>query len=109
MKERTVEFAPEAVDDLVQLYDWIATAASPETAIGYIDRIEAHCRRMGLASERGHRRDDIRPGLRIVGFERRVTIAFTVSETRVTILRLFYGGRNWEALFEPEAGKLSER
>ncbi len=34
-------------------------------------------------------------GLRIVGFERRVTVAFTVSEDRVTILRLFYGGRDW--------------
>jgi toxin ParE1/3/4 len=36
--------------------------------------------------------------LRIVGFRRRVTIAFTVDEERVTILRLFYGGRNWEAV-----------
>ena len=100
MKERSVEFAPEALEDLIQLYDWIADAASAETAIGYIDRIETYCRGMGLASERGHKRDDIRSGLRIVGFERRVTIAFTVSETHVTILRLFYGGRNWEAVLE---------
>ena len=55
---------------------------------------------MRHASERGHKRDDIRPGLRIAGFQRRVTIAFTVTETRVTILRLFYGGRNWEPLIE---------
>lgn len=100
MKERSVEFAPEALEDLIRLYDWIADAASPETALGYIERIEAYCRGMGLGSERGHKRDDIRPGLRIVGFERRVTIAFTVSETRVTILRMFYGGRNWEAQLE---------
>ena len=33
----------------------------------------------------------------MVGFERRVTIAFTVSETQETILRLFYGGQNWES------------
>ena len=43
MKERTVEFAPEALEDLIQLYDWFADAASPETAIGYIDRIETYC------------------------------------------------------------------
>jgi toxin ParE1/3/4 len=48
------------------------------------------------ASERGRRRDDIRPGLRIIGFERRVTVAFAVEEERVVILRIFYGGRDWE-------------
>ena len=100
MRERPVDFAPEALDDLIQLYDWIADAASPETAIRYIDRLEAYCRGMGYASERGHKRDDIRPGLRIAGFQRRVTIAFTVTEARVTILRLFYGGRDWQALIE---------
>jgi toxin ParE1/3/4 len=51
---------------------------------------------MALPSERGHRRDDIRPRLRVVGFERRVTIAFTVSAEAVTILRVFYDGRDWE-------------
>jgi toxin ParE1/3/4 len=100
VKERTVEFAPEAFEDLMQIYEWIANAASPEIAIRYIDRIEAYCRGMAIASERGHKRDDVRPGLRIVGFERRVSIAYTVSKTRVTILRLFHGGRNWEAMFE---------
>ena len=96
MKERVVEFAPEALEDLMQIYDWIADAASPETALGYVKRIETFCRGMGLASERGHCRDNIRSGLRIVGFERRVTIAFTVSDTHVTILRLFNGGQDWE-------------
>lgn len=67
------------------------------TAIAYIERLEATCLGFSAASERGHRRDDIREGLRITGFEKRVTIAFTVDETRVTILRLFYGGRDWEA------------
>jgi toxin ParE1/3/4 len=84
----------------MQIDEWIADTASPETAIQYIDPIETYCRGMRVAPERGHKRDDIRPGLRIIGFERRVSVAFTVSETRVTILRLFHGGRNWEALFE---------
>jgi toxin ParE1/3/4 len=98
VKERLVRFSPEARDDLLMLYDWIAAAAHPETALAYIARIEAWCRGLSMASERGHRRDDIRPGLRIVGFERRVTIAFSVEDRHVTILRVFYGGRNWEEL-----------
>ncbi|MEL6464963.1 MAG: type II toxin-antitoxin system RelE/ParE family toxin [Pseudomonadota bacterium] len=96
MKTRTVVFAPEAQEDLIGLYDWIAEAAHPNTALNYIERLEDYCRGFSVASERGHKRDDIRKGLRIVGFERRVTIAFAVTDAEVIILRLFYGGRNWE-------------
>lgn len=96
MRERSVEFAPEARDDLVALYDVIADAAGPQTAMGYIDRLERYCEGFQTASERGTRRDDVRPGLRSVGFERRVTIAFVVSDMKVVILRVFYGGRDWE-------------
>jgi toxin ParE1/3/4 len=96
VRERTVILSPEARDDLIALYDWIAAAAHPATALGYTQRIEAFLGGLRVASERGFRRDDIRPGLRIVGFERRVTVAFTVDPARVVILRIFYAGRNWE-------------
>lgn len=97
MKSRQVTFAPEARDDIFSLYEWIATAATPSTALSYIERIETFCQGFAHAAERGSRRDDVRPGLRVVGFERRVTIAFSVDADRVTILRVFYGGRNWGA------------
>lgn len=97
MKERRVVVSPEAQGDFEALYDMIADAATPIIASRYLDRLETYCARMAFASERGHRRDDIRPGLRIVGFERRITIAFTVSDDAVVILRLFYAGRDWEA------------
>lgn len=96
MKERRVVFAPEAGDDLVGLYDWIAEQASPSVAMSYLDRVEAFCQRLRIGSERGHLRSDVRPGLRIIGFERRLTIAFVVGEDTVTILRVFTAGRNWE-------------
>lgn len=96
MKRREVIFAPEARDDLIHLYDWIAAAAGPTIALTYIERIQEWVQRFELAAERGHRRDDIRAGLRIAGFERRLTMAFEIAEDRVTILRLFYGGQNWE-------------
>ena len=100
MKSRNVEFTHEAQQDLTCLYDWIAETASPVTALSYLERLEKYCRGFDLASERGRARDDIRPGLRIVGFERRVTIAFMVEEARVVILRLFYGGQNWTEIIE---------
>ena len=95
MIRRLVVYAPQALDDLTSLYDWIEDQTSPGTAFSYVERLQAYLESFDLAAERGMRRDDIRPGLRIVGFERRVTIAFAVDETRVLILRLFYGGVNW--------------
>ena len=102
MKRRTVILDPEAIRDLKRLYDFIADATNEFVAEGYIDRIEAFCMGFDLAAERGHRRDDIRPGLRIAGFERRATIAFNVGATSITILRIFHGGQNWEDAFRPD-------
>ena len=34
-----------------------------------------------------------------MGFERRLTIAFSVDEETVTVLRVFTTGRNWETSF----------
>lgn len=56
MRERRVVFAPEAGEDLVGLYDWIAEQASPSVAMAYLDRVEAFCLRLGIGSERGHLR-----------------------------------------------------
>ena len=94
MERREVIFSPEALGDLEALYDHIAADSGPTRAIGYIERIESFCRKFELAGQRGHSRDDIRPGLRIVGFERRVTIAFHIETRTVIIDRIFYGGRD---------------
>lgn len=96
MKQREVVFSPEAMDDLNGLYDWIASVAGVSVALRYVERIETFCMNLDLASERGVLREDIRPGLRVVGFERRLTVAFSVRAETVTIYRLFYGGQNWE-------------
>ena len=100
MKRRVVEFSDEATADLLGLYDWIAKAASAAVALSYIDRLETYILGFDVASERGHLREDVRPGLRIVGFEHRITIAFIVESERVVILRIFYGGRNWFDLIQ---------
>lgn len=89
-----VEFSPEALTDLLDLYDYIAVHDGAARALGYVDRIDGFCRSLSTFPERGKRRDDLRPGLRVVGFERRVAIAFNVADNVVTILRILYGGRD---------------
>ncbi len=53
---------------------------------------------MGLSMfpERGTRRDDVRPGLRVLGYRRRVTITLIVEPDTVVIIGIFYGGQDWE-------------
>ena len=50
-------------------------------------------------SRAGTRRDHIRPGLRVIGFEARVAIAFHVGAEKVTIDRILYGGRDLGTAF----------
>ena len=47
------------------------------------ERLRMFCERLQHGAERGSMRDDIRVGLRIIGFERRVTIAFVAEEDRI--------------------------
>ena len=93
-----VIFAPEAQAELLKLYDDLAREAGPEVAYRYTDRLHAYCLSFATFPERGTRRDDLRPGLRVTGFRRRVTIAFHVTARTVVIDRLLYGGRDLEAL-----------
>ncbi|HEV8027211.1 MAG TPA: type II toxin-antitoxin system RelE/ParE family toxin [Stellaceae bacterium] len=94
MKKFKVTFRPLAENDLFRLYEYISEQSGHERAAGYIDRIEATCRDLETFPNRGTRRNDIRPDLRTMGFERRVTIVFEVKKTEVVIVRILYGGQD---------------
>lgn len=91
-----ISFRPTAESDLLRLYEYGADEASDERAAGFIDGIEEFCLSLQTSLLRGTRRDDIRAGLRIVGFERRVTIVFQVRRTEVVIVRILYAGQDYE-------------
>lgn len=56
--------------------NYIAMRDGAERAIGYINRVEDFCRNLSAFPNRGIRRDDLRPGLRALGFERRRLLHF---------------------------------
>ena len=90
-----VVFRGSAERDLANLYRYIRDANNdPAPAARYIQEIRSYCERFSDFPERGTRRDDIKQGLRTVGFERRATIVFRVQGNTVRILRVLYGGRN---------------
>lgn len=96
MKRLKVSFRPRAAADLLGLHDYIAEQSGLAVAGAYIDRIEAACLSLATFPERGTKRDDIRAGIRTIGFERRATIVFRVTKVEVIIVRVFYGGQNFE-------------
>jgi plasmid stabilization system protein ParE len=100
-----VLFAPEAEAQLTELYRYIAAAASPEIAARYTDEIVAFCEGLRTFPIRGTRRDDVRPGLRTIGYKRRVVIAFEVDAERVNIIGVFYGGQDYESALREEANE----
>ncbi len=93
---REVTFSRRAQQRLIDLGEYVATQSSPTIANGYLDRIKAACLALTHFPERGRRRDDILPGLRIIGYERRATIAYRVFETHIEIVSIAYGGRDFE-------------
>lgn len=95
-----VVFSPEAENDLLQLYLYIAEQAGDARAMAYIERLERYCQGFAEFPERGTCRDDLFPGLRVAGFERRVSIAFHVASGTVTFDRILYGGRDLGILSE---------
>ena len=102
----TVQFAPEALDQLDAIEEFIARAGSPVAAARYVDTIIAYCESLTTFPHRGIRRDDLLHGLRITSYRRSPVIAFianTDTET-VSILGIFYGGQDYEAVLLDEPG-----
>lgn len=97
-----VQFAPQAQDQLAAIEDFIAVASGSRTrAARFVDGIVTYCESFETFPERGTRRDDLLPGLRIIGYRDSVTIAFRLhaTEQAVSILGVYYGGQNYEGTF----------
>lgn len=88
-------------------FDYVAIATHVERwtedrvlADRTVDAIRGFIRSLGALPHRGTLRDDLRPGLRIAPFKKRTAVAFVVDDVArtVTVLRVFYGGQDYEAV-----------
>jgi plasmid stabilization system protein ParE len=97
-----VAFSPRAREQLITLDEYIALAASPEIAARYTDAVADFCLSLATFPVRGIMRDDLRPGLRITNYRKRTVIAFALETDaqRITILGIFHGGQDYEAVLQ---------
>jgi plasmid stabilization system protein ParE len=93
-----VRFAAPAIRDLQAIFDYLLPLAGERRARDHVAKLYAYCLGFETFPERGTRRDDLRPGLRLVGYRRQATVAFAVTDGLVTILRVFHRGRDVDAL-----------
>ena len=93
MSHRVV-FAPEAEADLAAIFDYLAARGGASRALAVTERIVESCRGLALFPVRGTSRNDVRPGVRVIGVARRVSVGFFVQGDTVTTLRVLYGGRD---------------
>jgi toxin ParE1/3/4 len=88
-----VIFSPAARKHIEELEEYLAERFYPGNVEKFIKRLTQACLSLAFAPHRGTRREDLRTGMRTIGFERRVTIYFKLMEDQVIIMGLLYGGR----------------
>lgn len=91
-----VRFSKRSQADLISIYEYIAAKSDPAQARGYFERIRDYCLTLRRFPQRGTSWEHVSRGVRVTGFERRVSIAFRIKGQTVTILRVMYGGRDVE-------------
>lgn len=89
-----VRFSKRSQADLIAIYEYIAEQSDPDRALAYFERIRDYCLALDRFPERGTPWHHVSRGVRVVGFERRVSIAFRIKSQTVTIVRVLYGGRD---------------
>ena len=90
-----VVFSERARRQLLELYDFIADTSSAESAYRFTAALNQHCRSLADFPFRGVAHHRVRPGLRTLVFRGRATITYSVKADIVTILGIFYAGRDW--------------
>ncbi|MGV3491093.1 MAG: type II toxin-antitoxin system RelE/ParE family toxin [Devosia sp.] len=96
-----VVLARTAQNDLKKIGRWISEAGAPRTGQRYVARIKQRLAKLGDAPEVGRPYGYNDPGLRIIGYERRIMIAYRVEKTRIIVARVFYGDRTGKRYCRP--------
>ncbi|NZD48534.1 type II toxin-antitoxin system RelE/ParE family toxin [Rhizobium leguminosarum] len=87
-------YHPKAEAELDKLYADIAVEAGTGIAGDFVHAVITFIEALETFPERGTVREGRIPGLRIIGYRRSVSVAFSVSGNNVIILGVFARGRD---------------
>lgn len=100
---RELAFRPLALADLDAIYDYIEPD-NPRRAATFVQDIVTGCRALCMYPEMGPARSDIAPALRIRSLLGRVIVCYRLAETEIVVLRIFYGGQDFETIMRDQGG-----
>jgi toxin ParE1/3/4 len=96
---REVFFSWKAEKDLAETHRHIGFS-NRARADRFLQEIEQRCESLVDFPLQGRARSDLGPGYRVLFFARRVVIVYRLIEDRLEILRVFYGGRDYEKIIK---------
>jgi plasmid stabilization system protein ParE len=94
-----LQISDEAKQDLASIHNWMQEKAGKSTADKFVIRLRSFLRSMLQFPHRGSTYlSETGREVRAIGFENRLTIAFTVLEKERTlaIMRILYRGADWQ-------------
>ena len=99
MRQWPVRLSEEALSDLEDIFFFLLeNGVVTETGLRFIDRIKQKCLKIGDAPFGYPERPGLGLGIRIVPFERSAMIAYRLVGETVEVVRVLYGGRDYETL-----------
>lgn len=101
-------FRPLALADLDAIYDYIEPD-NPRSAATFVQDILTNCRTLCTYPEMGPARPDIAPALRIRAMLGRVVVYYRIGETEIVVLRIFYGGQDFETIMRDQTDTAPDR
>lgn len=109
MQRLRLQYRPTALADLRAIYTAVYhMSGSAVVADRFVTRIRRRCRSIIDAPRGGRPRDDLISGLRTVPFEDRAIIAYVVADDIISILNIFYGGRDYEDFYRGKSSPAEE-
>jgi plasmid stabilization system protein ParE len=100
-KSYLIEEKPDVLSDYMAITEHVERWTDDRAlADRTVDAIRNFIQSLKTVPHRGTKRDDLRQGLRIVPFKKRTAIAIQIDESAmvVTVLRVFYGGQDYESV-----------
>jgi plasmid stabilization system protein ParE len=83
----SVVMSDEADAQLRTIRRYIASSSNADIASHYTNGIAGFCQSLHTFPHRGSSRNDLRPGLRVIGYRKRVAILFEVDDGALTVTR----------------------
>jgi len=96
--ERAITWSPEAEQDLLAIWDYVAREASPDVADEQLRSLDRACEALAEWPYSGRARDELLRGVRSIAVEAYV-VFYRVGHSVIEIIRVLHGRRDVDAIF----------